>query len=52
MPSIDFTRFQSISEKYSSSTGSYVIGNINLKDLFYYKQLNDPRLNMILLEEL
>jgi len=50
--SIDLTHFSSITEKYSSSEGSYVIGTINLKDLWFYKRLEEPDLNIILLEEL
>ena len=50
--SLDLTRFSTITEKYSSSEGSYVIGTINLKDLWYYKQIDEPGLNMILLEEI
>lgn len=49
--SIDLTRFSTITEKYSSSEGSYVIGTINLKDLWYYKQIDEDDLNMVLLEE-
>jgi homoserine dehydrogenase len=49
--SIDLTRFSTISEKYSSSKGSYVIGTINLKELWYYKQIDEADLNMVLLEE-
>jgi homoserine dehydrogenase len=49
--SIDLTRFRTITEKYSSSDGSYVIGTINLKDLWYYKQIDEADLNMVLLEE-
>ena len=49
--SIDLTRFSSITEKYSSSEGSFVIGQINLKDLWYYKELDEPGLNLILLDE-
>jgi homoserine dehydrogenase len=48
--SINLTRFINISEKFSNAEGSYVIGEINLKDLPYY-QKNDPtNTNIIIIE--
>jgi homoserine dehydrogenase len=48
--SINLTRFLNISEKFSNAEGSYVIGEINLKDLAYY-QKNDPaNMNIIIIE--
>ncbi len=50
--SIDLTRFANISEKFSNSSGSYVIGEINLLDLSYYQTIENENINIILLSEL
>lgn len=50
--SIDLTRFRKIHEKFSNATGSYVIGEVNLKDLPYYQGIEQGNSNLLLLEEL
>ncbi len=50
--SIDLTRFSSIVEKFSNAKGSYVIGDIFLDDLNYFKSLDEEKLSIILIEEL
>ncbi len=49
--SIDLSRFSSIVEKFSNAEGSYIIGDIELENLCYYKSLNEEKLIIVLIEE-
>ena len=50
--SIDLTRFINISERFTNSEGSYVIGDINLSDLPYFQTIENENINIILVNKL